>query len=89
MPLEWEETDMTKHSDRRQFLKGSAAAGLGAVLTSYAGSARTSDPREGRAVPEWLILNADALKATVSRLPSTDEVEVSINVQLIVEFYSR
>lgn len=50
---------------------------------------RSMEESQGRAVPEWLALNADALKATVSRLPSTDEVEASINVQLIVEFYSR
>ena len=40
-------------------------------------------------VPEWLNLNTDALKATVNRIPSNDETEPSINVQLIVEFYSR
>ena len=50
---------------------------------------RNMEESQGRAVPEWLTLNADALKATVNRLPSSDEVEVSINVQLIVEFYSR
>ena len=50
---------------------------------------RSMEESQGRPVPEWLVLNADALKATVNRLPSTDEVEVSINVQLIVEFYSR
>lgn len=50
---------------------------------------RSMEESQGRTVPEWLALNADALKATVSRLPSTDETENSINVQLIVEFYSR
>jgi small subunit ribosomal protein S4 len=50
---------------------------------------RSMEESQGRTVPEWLTLNADALKATVSRLPSTDETENSINVQLIVEFYSR
>lgn len=44
---------------------------------------------QGRTVPEWLQLNEDALKATASRLPTTEETESSINVQLIVEFYSR
>ena len=50
---------------------------------------RSMEESQGRTVPEWLSLNADALKATVNRLPSTDETENSINVQLIVEFYSR
>jgi small subunit ribosomal protein S4 len=50
---------------------------------------RSMEESQGRTVPEWLTLNADALKATVNRLPSTDETENSINVQLIVEFYSR
>ena len=40
-------------------------------------------------MPEWLTLNADALKATVNRIPSAEETEESINVQLIVEYYSR
>jgi small subunit ribosomal protein S4 len=42
-----------------------------------------------RNVPGWLSLNAEALKATVVRLPVRDEMEPSINEQLIVEFYSR
>ncbi|MGB0409272.1 MAG: 30S ribosomal protein S4 [Opitutales bacterium] len=50
---------------------------------------RSMEESQARTVPEWLTLNADALKATVNRLPSTDETEDSINVQLIVEYYSR
>ncbi|MGA2445723.1 MAG: 30S ribosomal protein S4 [Opitutaceae bacterium] len=42
-----------------------------------------------RNVPGWLSLNAEALKATVVRLPVRDEMEPSINEQLIVEYYSR
>ena len=44
---------------------------------------------QARILPEWLNLNTDSLKATVNRLPSVDETEQSINVQLIVEYYSR
>jgi small subunit ribosomal protein S4 len=44
---------------------------------------------QGRSIPEWLVLNEDSLKASVSRLPSNEETESSINVQLIVEYYSR
>ncbi len=50
---------------------------------------RSMEESQGRTVPEWLTLNADALKATINRLPSIEETENSINVQLIVEFYSR
>lgn len=42
-----------------------------------------------RTVPTWISRNDDALSATVNRLPEGDELETSINVQLIVEFYSR
>ena len=50
---------------------------------------RNLEESQGRTVPEWLAINPDALKATINRLPSEDETESSINVQLIVEFYSR
>jgi small subunit ribosomal protein S4 len=50
---------------------------------------RCMEESQARTVPEWLTLNADALKATVNHLPSSDETEDSINVQLIVEYYSR
>ena len=50
---------------------------------------RCMEESQARTTPEWLTLNADALKATVNRLPSTEETEASINVQLIVEYYSR
>ena len=42
-----------------------------------------------RSVPLWLTRNEDALTATVSREPTSDDIEPGINVQLIVEFYSR
>jgi small subunit ribosomal protein S4 len=50
---------------------------------------RCMEESQARTVPEWLTLNADALKATVNRLPNNEETEASINVQLIVEYYSR
>lgn len=42
-----------------------------------------------RTVPNWITRNDDALTATVSRAPTADDVETGVNVQLIVEFYSR
>lgn len=50
---------------------------------------RCMEESQARTVPEWLTLNADSLKATVNRMPSADETENTINVQLIVEYYSR
>lgn len=50
---------------------------------------RSMEESQARTVPEWLALNADALKATVNRIPSPEETEDSINVQLVVEYYSR
>jgi small subunit ribosomal protein S4 len=42
-----------------------------------------------RNVPGWLTLNAETFKAVVNRLPNRDEMDTTINEQLIVEFYSR
>ena len=39
--------------------------------------------------PPWVEVNADSLQGTVSRFPQPDELEQSVNIQLIVEFYSR
>ena len=50
---------------------------------------RNIEESQARTVPEWLNLNTDALKASVNRIPSVEETESSINVQLIVEYYSR
>jgi small subunit ribosomal protein S4 len=43
----------------------------------------------GRSVPDWLTLDAAALKGTVTRLPERHEMEQQIEEQLIVEYYSR
>jgi small subunit ribosomal protein S4 len=42
-----------------------------------------------RTVPTWLTLEKDAVKGTVSRMPTTEEIQPLANVQAIVEFYSR
>ena len=39
--------------------------------------------------PPWVDVNVDSLQGTVTRFPQADELEQSVNVQLIVEFYSR
>ncbi|MEM9226939.1 MAG: 30S ribosomal protein S4 [Verrucomicrobiota bacterium] len=42
-----------------------------------------------RTIPAWLALDSDSLRATANRLPAAEEMEQGINLQLIVEFYSR
>jgi len=42
-----------------------------------------------RNVPLWISRNEDALTATITREPTGEDIETGINVQLIVEFYSR
>lgn len=41
------------------------------------------------AVPEWLQLNPTELKGTVLRRPERSDIDLTINEQLIVEYYSR
>lgn len=42
-----------------------------------------------RAVPDWLTLDAAKLSGAVARLPERLEMDMFINEQLIVEYYSR
>ena len=48
----------------------------------------TPQPREVD-VPAWLDLNKKTSAGKVGRLPNRDEIDLDINEQLIVEFYSR
>ena len=42
-----------------------------------------------RNAPEWLEVDADAMKGTIKSLPNREEITLPIQEQLIVEFYSR
>jgi small subunit ribosomal protein S4 len=42
-----------------------------------------------KAVPTWLTLDVANMSGQVLTLPGRDEIEVAINEQLVVEFYSR
>ena len=56
------------------------------------GSQRYKDILEvtgGRLVPEWLDVDAEALKGTVKELPSREAIDVPVNEVLIVELYSK
>jgi len=44
---------------------------------------------EHQNVPVWLALDAAGMRGTVATLPTRDQIEIPINEQLIVEFYSR
>lgn len=44
---------------------------------------------DDRQVPRWLSLNADDLTGNVLQLPTREDIDVSLNEQLIVEYYSR
>lgn len=42
-----------------------------------------------KAVPAWLSLNTEKLEGTVVSLPSRGDVEVNVDPQLVVEYYSK
>ena len=44
---------------------------------------------DDRRVPRWLHLDAKNMSANVIQLPSREDIDVSLNEQLVVEYYSR
>ena len=50
---------------------------------------RSLDESQLRTPPAWVERVEDAFRGTISRLPIRDEMDKTINEQLIVEFYSR
>jgi small subunit ribosomal protein S4 len=44
---------------------------------------------QGRAVPDWMIVDAGERKITISDHPRRDQIDTDINEQLIVELYSK
>ncbi len=50
---------------------------------------RSMDESQMRVVPAWIDRAEGAFKGTVNRLPIRDEMDKTINEQLIVEYYSR
>jgi len=43
----------------------------------------------GRLTPEWVDVDKEALKGTVSALPRREQIDVPVNEMLIVELYSK
>jgi small subunit ribosomal protein S4 len=44
---------------------------------------------KGRSIPEWLHLTPEAMQVVVQSLPTREQIDVPVQEQLIVEFYSR
>ncbi len=40
-------------------------------------------------IPEWLLFDAKGMQGKVLSLPAKDKMDVSLDVQLVIEFYSR
>lgn len=44
---------------------------------------------DDRRIPRWLSMDVDALSANVLHDPAREDIDVTLNEQLIVEYYSR
>lgn len=73
----------------------SALVSAGDHITVRPQSARRTYFRErrqsidDRRVPRWLSLDVNTMSAAVMQLPVREDIDVSLNEQLIVEYYSR
>ena len=47
------------------------------------------DLTQAVALKEWVALDKEAMEGTVARLPEVEDIDPLVNVQLIVELYSR
>ncbi|GHC08940.1 30S ribosomal protein S4 [Cerasicoccus arenae] len=50
---------------------------------------RCLEETQFRTVPAWMTMERDAIRGTANREPAVDEMEQDINLQIIVEYYSR
>ena len=48
-----------------------------------------TEAAEGRAVPEWLEVNLDQMEGKILAEPTRDQMDISVQEHLIVEYYSR
>lgn len=73
----------------------SALVALGDTITIRPESLQSSYFRtlrqeiDDRQIPRWLSLDTNNLSANVLNLPAREDIDVSLNEQLIVEYYSR
>jgi len=49
----------------------------------------SSEAAEGRGFPEWLEVDAKALKGTFKSLPARADLPSTVNESLIIELYSK
>ncbi len=52
-------------------------------------AAKNVEGATSRVVPDWMSVDKTALKATLLRVPTRDEINPIANEQAVVEFYSR
>jgi len=50
---------------------------------------RATDLTSARPVMDWLTFDKENLSGTMDRLPEAEEIDTMVNVQLVVELYSR
>jgi small subunit ribosomal protein S4 len=48
-----------------------------------------TEAAEGRAVPEWLEVNLDQMEGKILAVPTREQMDISVQEHLIVEYYSR
>ncbi len=48
-----------------------------------------AEEKEHHFLPEWLSVDVDTLSGRVLDLPTRDQIEVPLNEQLVIEYYSR
>ena len=57
--------------------------------TSKQMATRSLESSTSRVAPDWIMLDKTAIKGTVMRIPTRDEIQPIANEQAVVEFYSR
>ncbi len=62
---------------------------VAAKARSQALANRSMELAANATTPDWLEVDAAKLTAKVARIPSVEEIAPIVNVQMIVEFYSR
>ncbi len=62
---------------------------VGARAASQQLGLRALDLTQAVPLKDWLTLDRDAMAGTVARLPEEEDMDHGVNVQLVVELYSR
>lgn len=62
---------------------------VGAGTRSQQLGLRSVDLTSARPVMDWFTFDGEKLTGTMDRIPEADEIDTMVNVQLVVELYSR